>query len=483
MTTDIVTISADDTSPVESPTMTIDGRPVDAESRIEVINPSTAEVFTTVPDCSTEQFEQAVRGAEAAFAPWRRTPLAERQELLLKACESLEANLDELARLVALENGKPLANARGEIGAALGHWRAYAEIEFGDEVLRSDDERHVVLRRVPLGVVGAITAWNYPILLAAFKLGPALLAGNTVVLKPSPFTPVATLLFGRIVNEVFPPGVVQVLSGGDELGRWITAHPDIAKVSFTGSVPTGRAIMAASAPTLKRLTLELGGNDAGIVLPGTDIGKRADDLYWAGFSNCGQVCAGLKRLYVHESQIDEVAAALAAVAATIKVGDGFDEGVQTGPIQNKPQFDHVRRLVDEAVDAGAEIVYQGEVPETGGYFFPITIVRGAAEGSALVDEEPFGPVLPLITYTDVDDAVTRANATDYGLGASVWGEDPDQTRRVAEQLEAGTVWINVHPSLLPTVPFGGRKQSGIGVEASRLGIEAYTDISVLHIKT
>lgn len=482
MTTETMTIRAGDGVPVESLTMIIDGLPVDAESRTEVTNPSTAEVFTTVPNCSREQFEQAVRGAEAAFAQWKPTPLAERQKLLLTACDEIEANVEELARLLTLENGKPLANARGEIGAALGHWRAYAEFEIGDEVLRSDDERHIVLRRVPLGVVGAITAWNYPVLLAAFKLGPALLAGNTVVLKPSPYTPAATLLFGRIVNQIFPPGVIQVLSGGDELGRWITTHPRIAKVSFTGSVPTGRAIMAASAPTLKRLTLELGGNDAGIVLPGTDIGKRADDLFWAGFSNCGQVCAGLKRLYVHESQMDEVATALATVAATIKVGDGFDEGVQTGPIQNKPQFDHVRRLVDEAVAAGAEIVYQGEVPESDGYFFPITIIRGAAEGCALVDEEPFGPVLPIIPYTDIDDAVTRANATDYGLGASVWGEDPDQTRRVAEQLEAGTVWINVHPSLLPTVPFGGRKQSGIGVEASRLGIEAHTDISVLHIK-
>jgi acyl-CoA reductase-like NAD-dependent aldehyde dehydrogenase len=462
--------------------MTIDGQPVESSSRIDVINPSTALPFTSVPDCTEAQLEQAISGARTAFESWRHLSVAERQKTLLLMCDAVEAHKPELARLLALENGKPIVNAESEITASLWHWRAYADMELTNQVLRNDDERRIILRRVPLGVVGAITAWNYPILLAAFKLGPALIAGNTVVLKPSPYTPVATLRFGEIINEVLPPGVVQVLSGGDDLGRWMTTHAGINKISFTGSVPTGRAIMAACGPTLKRLTLELGGNDPGIVLPDADIAQRANDLYWAAFSNAGQVCAGLKRMYVHDSQMDDVCAALACVAATIKVGDAFTEGVQTGPVQNKAQFDYATALLVEAVAQGADIVYQSPIPESPGYFFPITIVRNVHEGMRLVDEEPFGPIIPVLSYTEVDDAVTRANDSPYGLGASVWGSDLQEAQRVAEQLDAGTVWVNVHPSLSPTVPFGGRKQSGLGVEASWLGIEAYTDISVLHIK-
>ena len=462
--------------------MTINGRSANSVARIDVINPSTAEVFTSVPDCGREQLEAAVDGARTAFELWRRHTVQDRQNILLQLCDVVEANKPELARLITLENGKPLVNAESEITASLWHWRAYAEMTLTSQILRDDGERRIELRRVPLGVVGAITAWNYPILLAAFKLGPALIAGNTVLLKPSPYTPVATLRFGEIINEILPPGVVQVVSGGDDLGRWITQHPDINKVSFTGSVPTGRAIMAASAPTLKRLTLELGGNDPGIVLPDTDVAVRANDLYWAAFSNAGQVCAGLKRMYVHTSQIDEVCAALAGVASTVKVADGFVEGAQTGPSQNKAQFEWVTELLNDAVSQGAEIVYRSPIPDSPGYFFPITIVRNVHEGMKLVDEEPFGPIVPVLTYDDVDDAVARANNSPYGLGASVWGSDLAAAQAVAERLEAGTVWVNVHPSLQPTVPFGGRKQSGIGVEASQLGLEAYTDISVLHIK-
>jgi acyl-CoA reductase-like NAD-dependent aldehyde dehydrogenase len=462
--------------------MTIDGQPVDEEHHLEVVNPSTGQPTGSVPDCSPASLAAAVRGASVAFATWSREPLEVRRGLLLQLIDRIEANIDELAFLLTTENGKPLANAASEVRAALGHWRDYAQMAIEPEVLRDDDERRIVIRRVPIGVVGAITAWNYPVLLACFKVGPAILAGNTVILKPSPYTPLATLRFAQLVNEVLPPGVVQCVSGGDDLGRWIVSDPAIGKISFTGSVATGRAIMAGSAPTLKRLTLELGGNDPGIVLADVDLDRRADDLFWAAFSNAGQVCAGLKRLYVHEDRLDDVCSALASVASTVRVGDGFEPGVHTGPIQNRAQYQRVQELFRDAVANGAEVVFQGDVPDAAGYFFPITIVRGVAEGTRLVDEEPFGPIIPILSYTDIDDVVVRANATDYGLGASVWGEDLAAATEVAERLEAGSVWVNVHPSLSGTVPFGGRKQSGIGVEASVHGLQAYTDISVLHIK-
>ena len=355
-------------------------------------------------------------------------------------------------------------------------------MELPVEVVRDDVDERIEIHRVPVGVVGAITAWNYPLLLALWKIGPGLVAGNPVIVKPSPYTPVATLRLGELAQQVLPPGVLQVLSGGDELGRALTTHPLVSKISFTGSERTGKAIMAAAAPTLKRLTLELGGNDAGIVLDDVDPAAIAADLYWGGLSNCGQVCAGLKRLYVPERLASGIEDALAGVAATIVVGDGTRDGVDMGPIQNKMQFDRVEALTAAARADGAEVYFRGEAPAGPGYFHPVTLVRRAADDMALVAEEQFGPVLPVLTYRTVDEAVARANDSDLGLGASVWSGDEDRAVGVAAQLEAGTVWVNQHPMLSPDVPFGGVKQSGLGVESSLYGLLAYTDISVLRVK-
>jgi acyl-CoA reductase-like NAD-dependent aldehyde dehydrogenase len=293
--------------------------------------------------------------------------------------------------------------------------------------------------------------------------------GNTVIVKPSPYTPVATMRLGELAQQVLPPGVLQVLAGGDELGRALTTHPGIGKISFTGSERTGKAIMASAAPTLKRLTLELGGNDAGIVLEDADPAVIASDLYWAGLSNCGQVCAGLKRLYLPES--------LASA-----VGDGLRDGTDMGPIQNQAQYDRVVGLLADAEAAGADAYFRGLAPAGPGYFHPVTLVRNVSDDMALVREEQFGPVLPILTYADLDEAVKRANASELGLGASVWSADEERAIAVAERLEAGTVWVNQHPMLSPDVPFGGIKQSGLGVESSLHGLLSYTDISVLRVK-
>jgi acyl-CoA reductase-like NAD-dependent aldehyde dehydrogenase len=469
-------------SAITAPGLSIGGAIVTAADRMEVINPATAQVFIDVPGAGPAELDTAVRAAHHASRSWRALPLAERQAHVLRLVAVIREYLEELALLLTLEQGKPLAKARGEIESGLRYCERYAAMQLPVEVVRDDAAERIEIRRVPVGVAGAITAWNYPLLLALWKIGPALVAGNAVIVKPSPCTPVATLRVGELAQTVLPPGLVQVLAGGDDLGRAITAHPLINKISFTGSAPTGKAIMASAAPTLKRLTLELGGNDAGIVLDDVNPAAIAEDLYWGGLSNCGQVCAGLKRLYVPEPLAPEFQEALAAVAAKVVVGDGTEEGVDMGPIQNRPQLERVQSLVAAAQQHGAQVYFRGEAPAGPGYFHPVALVRNATDEMALVAEEQFGPVLPILTYRDVDDAVARANASDLALGASVWSTDEDRAVQVADRLEAGTVWVNQHPLLSPDVPFGGLKQSGLGVESSLHGLLGYTDISVLRVK-
>jgi len=471
-----------DTATISPPNLTIGHEHVVTAGRIDVINPATEQSFVAVPDAGTAELDRAVASARAAAVAWRATAMADRQEQVLRFVDVVRDHLDELALLVTLEQGKPLAKASGEIQAGLAYCSRYAEMELPVEVVRDDGDERIEIHRTPLGIAGAITAWNYPLLLALWKIGPALVAGNPVIVKPSPYTPVATLRLGELAQEVFAPGVVQVLSGGDELGRAMTAHPEINKISFTGSEATGKAIMASSAASLKRLTLELGGNDAGVVLDDVDPAAIADGLYWGGLSNCGQVCAGLKRLYVPERMAPDIEEALAAVAATVVVGDGTKDGVDMGPIQNHSQYERVTSLVGDAEYQGADVYFRGKAPEGPGYFHPVTLVRGISDDTALVSEEQFGPVLPILTYRDLDDAVARANDSDLALGASVWSSDEDRGVKVAGQLEAGTVWVNQHPMLSPDVPFGGVKQSGIGVESSLHGLLGYTDITVLRVK-
>lgn len=462
--------------------MTIGGRCQSAALTIPVIDPAEGQPFAACPDCSLDQLEQAVSAAQVAFESWRRTGEQERRDTVLRLVGVTEAHRDELAALVTAEQGKPLGKARSEIDSGLAYARAYAAMDLSPEVVRDTEAGYAEVRHVPVGVVAAITAWNYPLLLALWKLAPAIRAGNTVVVKPSPLTPLATLRLGELLAGELPPGLVNVISGGDELGRRLVEHPLVRKVSFTGSVATGRAIMQSAGRRLKRLTLELGGNDAGIVLPGSDPAALADDLFWAAFSNCGQVCAGLKRLYVPEALMASTCDALADVAAAVVVGRGDDARTHIGPVQNAPQLKRVEGLVADARARGGDPFFVGEAPDGEGYFHPVVMVRNVAEGVRLVDEEQFGPALPIIPYTTVDEAVTRANATEYALGGSVWGADIEEATSVASRLEAGSVWVGQHPGMGPDLPFGGLDQSGVGVEGSRLGLLAYTDIQVLNVR-
>ena len=457
--------------------MTVTERP----DRIAVINPATGEAFTEVPAAGPGDLDDAVTVANNAAPAWAALDPQERSQQLLGLADAVRRHQAELARLLTLEQGKPLARASGEIGSGL-KWVEWAARNPLPVQVRENGAERIEIRRVPVGVVGAITAWNYPQMLALMKIGPALATGNTVIVKPSPYTPLSTLRLGEIAQEVLPPGVLQVLTGGDELGRGMTTHLGIHKISFTGSVATGKAIMAAAASTLKRVTLELGGNDAGIVLDDVDPATAAADLYAAGLSNAGQVCAGLKRLYVPAQRVAEFGEALAQVAARIVVGNGLDEGVDMGPVQNAPQLAKVKALVDVSIQQGTEVIFRGEAPSGDGYWHPVMLVRTESDQVPLVAEEQFGPVLPILGYDTVAEAVGRANATPYGLGASVWSPDAEKAAAVARRLRAGSVWNNTHPNLSPDVPFGGLKESGLGVESGPEGMLAYTDSTVLRIR-
>jgi acyl-CoA reductase-like NAD-dependent aldehyde dehydrogenase len=459
--------------------MTIGGDRVDAPARFGVVNPATGKVFAEAPECTREQLDAAMAAARSAASSWSADEDARRSALRAAAQALLDAR-DRMAPVLSAEQGKPLKAAAYEITEAA-RWLSYsADLPLARTVLQDDETGYAELVHRPLGVVAAITPWNFPILLAGWKLGPALLAGNTVVLKPSPFTPLSTLLIGDALAPVLPPGVLNVVSGGDELGAWMTGHPAVRKISFTGSVPTGKAVAAAAAPDLKRFTLELGGNDAAIVLDDADPAAVERGLFWGAFINNGQICAGIKRIYVPEKLHDDLVDALAQRASKVRVGPGTEQGVQLGPIQNRPQFDRVSDLVGDALAHGARAATGGKPMDRDGYFFEPTILTGVAEGTRIVDEEQFGPAVPVIAYRDLDDAVARANNTNYGLSGSVWSPDTDRAAAVAARLDCGTAFVNDHLTLQPYLPFGGAKWSGMGVENGPWGLHEFTALQVLY---
>ncbi|MBJ7483885.1 aldehyde dehydrogenase family protein [Brevundimonas sp.] len=444
--------------------MTIDGQSVAGQSALRVVNPATAKVFAQAPDCTRAELDSAVDAARRAFPKWAARPLEDRRNLMIAFADAIAARADELANLLTREQGKPLNDARSEVAALVGVIKTHARIDLPVHVAEDGPDRRVETRHLPLGVVGAISPWNYPLLLAAFKIAPALLTGNTMVLKPSPFTPLATLLVGEISVGILPDGVFNVVSGGDDLGPWITEHPGIDKISFTGSTQTGRRVMASASSTLKRLTLELGGNDAAIVLPDVDVETTAEKLFWSAFMNNGQVCIATKRLYVHDAIYDRMAEALSAYAANTPMGDGATPGVRLGPINNRPQHDRIAGLIRESHAEGHRFLTPCGPHEGDGFFSPVVLIDNPPDTSRLVREEQFGPILPLLRYHDIDEVVARANDVDVGLAGSVWAADDEVAIGVARRLDTGTVFINHGQYLSPFAAFGGRKQSGIGVE-------------------
>lgn len=469
---------------------TINGQLVGAEQCFESFNPATGEVVGTAPISSRAQVSEAIAAARAAQRGWAARPDSERKALMMQVAQVIKDNAPYLSEWITREQGKPLGGvgpdqvpgARFELWGCEVWTQVSASLDLPMEIAFEDETRRDEIHRKPYGVVAAIAPWNWPLMIAIWQIIPSIRAGNTVVLKPSEYTTIGTLELIRLISAVLPRGVVNTVSGPGEVGSWLVGDPGIDKIMFTGSGPTGRKIAEAAARNMVPATMELGGNDAAIVLPDAVPQSIAMGLFWGAFLNMGQTCACAKRLYVHESIFDQTVEALKNIAQSVPMGNGMEAGTVMGPIQNKMQFDKVVALVESARQAGATIVCGGQPQGGPGYFYPLTLVTGLEDGARLVDEEQFGPVLPIIKYRNVDDAVASANRLDAGLGASVWSSDLEEARRVADRIEAGTVWINQHGMVHPMVPFGGIKGSGYGVEFGIDGLKSVTQPRVISIK-
>lgn len=463
--------------------LTINGEAVKTTGFFDVTNPADGSLVARCPEADVELVDRAVAAARGAFPAWSALPDQRRVQYLNEVADLLEAHIPEFSMLVTREQGKTQSGpgANLEAGGCVAWTRATAALSLGEEVIEDGPAGRIVVRRKPVGVVGSITPWNWPLMIAVWHVMPALRVGCTVVIKPSPYTPLSTLRLVELMNQVLPRGVINVVTGDAEVGARMIEHPNIDKIVFTGSIKTGKRVMVGAADTLKRITLELGGNDAGIVLPATRIEPLLEKLFWGCFINAGQTCAALKRLYVHEDQYEEVVSKFADYVSKIPVGNGADPTNLIGPLTNRMQLDKVRALVDEAKIRGARIVTGGDYREGPGYFYPLTVVADATDEMRLVREEQFGPAIPILKYRELDEAVRRANSLEVGLGGSVWGDDADRAGEIAGRLECGTAWVNQHGTLHPMAPFGGVKCSGIGVEFNVDGLKEYTTIQVLNI--
>lgn len=462
----------------------IDGQMTDNGQWLDVVNPANEDVIGRVPACGKDELDRAVAAARRAFKSWSRTPITERRAAVQAISAIIKENADELHRLLTAEQGKPHAQAKGEIIGASMMAAAQATLELDDEINEDSDTRLSRTRRVPVGVVGGIVPWNFPVMMAVQKIAPAILSGCTIVLKPSPFTPLTTLRLAELIKDAVPAGVVNVITGEDSLGPLITEHADIDKITFTGSTATGKKIMEGASKDLKRITLELGGNDASIVLPDADVEKVAEQLFWSSFSNAGQICVAAKRVYIHEDIYDDLSRAIADYAKTVKVGDGSEQGTGVGPVQNRKQYERVLELIQDAKDNGYRFLTGGDAgdPSGTGYYVPITILDNPPEDARIVAEEQFGPVMPLMKFSTDEEVIERANNSEYGLAGAVWTKDTDRGVKIAEQLETGTVWINEYLHLSPFAPFGGHKQSGFGAEYGKEGLLEFTYPQVITVK-
>jgi acyl-CoA reductase-like NAD-dependent aldehyde dehydrogenase len=463
-------------------THTIDGVAETSDASFDVINPATASVFAQCPSASRAQLDRAVAAARTAYASWSKLSPAARREHIVAFAHGLAAKVDEIGPFLTREQGKPLGKAKWEIGGAVHELEEMCKMDLPYQLIRDDGKHRVELIYHPIGVVGAITPWNFPIILAAHKIAHGLYAGNTMILKPSPYTPLATLLMGDVARTTLPRGVLNVVAGGNEVGQWMTEHEGIDRISFTGSVPTGKKVLASASGTLKRVTLELGGNDPAIVLEDADLATITPNLFRGAFLNAGQICMAVKRIYAPEKLYEPLVEGLAKLARAHRVGDGMDDGVEMGPLQNKMQFDKVNAIIEDTKKhAGTRIASGGHTLNRPGYFIAPTVVAAPHDDMRLVREEQFGPVVPVMKYSDLDDAVRRANDTRFGLCASVWTTDMAKGAEVAKRVEAGTVWVNHHVGSEADMPFGGFKESGVGRELGAMGLASYMEPQVIKV--
>ncbi|MCK9542373.1 MAG: aldehyde dehydrogenase family protein [Novosphingobium sp.] len=460
--------------------MLINGVLVDGAARLEVINPATGRPFATIARADDAQLEEAIAAAKAAGPAWAALDYEARGALIAKLADAIEAQKEEIAHLLITEQGKPMKQAMGEVIGGIYQLRYYAAQRGGARLLQETEKFRILEHRTPLGVVAAITPWNYPFLMVTQKIGPALITGNTVVAKPAPTTPMCALKIAELAADIFPAGVLNVIIDANDLGGALTNHPDVAKVSFTGSTATGRKVLAAGADSLKRITLELGGNDAAIVLDDVDAKEIAPKLFAGAMVNAGQVCLAIKRVYAPSAIYDDLCAELARLAEEATVDDGANQGAEIGPVQNRMQYEKLLGFLADA-EANGTIVAGGKPLDREGYFIAPTIVRDIPDDARLVREEQFGPILPVLRYDDIDDAIARANDNEYGLGGTIWSKDSDRGIEVAMKIDSGTVWVNKHLDLPFDIPFGGSKQSGVGREGGEEGLAAYTQPHVINV--
>lgn len=459
----------------------IDGQLVDGAGALDVINPATGRAFTTAPRADAALAETAIAAAKRAFPAWDALGYAGRSKLVEVFATAIEVRIDEFARLLTQEQGKPLAEATGEMNGTIAALRYFAAQEIKPTILRENDDELIVEQHYPQGVVTAITPWNYPMILLIFKVGPALMAGNSVIAKPAPTTPLTTLLLGEVAADIFPAGVFQTLVDQNDLGALLTTHPDIAHVSFTGSTATGKKVLASTVDTLKRFTLELGGNDAAIVLDDVDIEAFAPRIFEGAMLNAGQVCLATKRVYAPRHMVDALADALGRLADQATIGDGLEQGTTIGPIQNRMQYDKLIGFLEEARALG-KVVAGGWPLESDGYFIRPTIVKDLPADARLIREEQFGPILPIIGYDDIDEAIALANDSEFGLGGIIWTSDVARGVEVASRIQTGTIWVNQSLAVPFDIPIGGAKQSGIGIQNGIDGIKDFTQRRVVNAK-
>lgn len=448
-------------------------------SMFNVVNPATEQVFAQAPKADKPLLEVAIAAAEAAFPAWRMIDIADRQKMFQQLAERIKERSDRYVETLIHEVGKPVREAELEVRMTIGLIRSGAKVgEIPIETVHAADGRVASIRRRPLGVVAGITPWNMPLMQPAMKLMQTLSTGNCIVLKVAPSAPLSGLLLGADALEIFPSGTVNVLADENELGPLLTSHPGIAKIAFTGSTVTGRKIMESSAPTLKRLTMELGGSDAAIILEDVDVEKVAKQLFWGAMFNCGQICTAPKRFYVAEQIYDQFCDALIALTKKVIVGDPTDPQTRLGPLQNRIQYEKVMGYMDDANRNGV-VCSGGRALDQPGYFVEPTIVRDIEDGARVVDEEQFGPIMPIIRINNEQDALSRANKSPYGLGGSVWCADQERGAAIAANLECGMAWVNAHNAVVPDTPYSGAKQSGYGAEGGEETIRAFTQVSVV----
>jgi len=448
---------------------------------LAVIEPATEAVLDEVPRAGVEEVDEAVARARAAYPAWRSLAPGDRAEQLRALVAAMEAAHEELSVLEARNAGKPISSSRGEIGMAIATIRYYSaapERLLGDTIPVAGGQ--VFTFRESMGVVGLITPWNFPLAIACWKMGPALAAGNTVVLKPAELTPLTAMRFGELADEVLGPGIVNVVVGpGRICGQRLVEHPEVAKIAFTGSTEVGRSIAATAAQTIKRVTLELGGKSPNIVFDDADVEQAAASAPWAVFDNAGQDCCARSRIFVQEGVLDEFMSRLETAVKAIRVGQPLDEQTEMGPLISADQLATVGSFVPD----GAPVAFRGSVPDGPGYWFPPTVLCPVAPDDRAVREEIFGPVAAVIPFKDEDEAIRLANDTIYGLSGSIWTRDGRRALRVARAVEAGNLSLNSNSSVRVTTPFGGFKQSGYGRELGPHALDAYTEVKTVFYAT